>query len=196
MSYSSAAKSLARACIRLIPRWLHRIVLRSAALAPPALKTKAFERVRGTIASTSFPHSREIWLTSLGLSPSLRCQVPLVKDNYVFGRPENLLSDRATLALVTELCRDCPDFLDIGANDGLYTFAVNCKGPRDLRLHWFEPDRTLHDRLNLNLITNSIHAEGNFAAVAAERGKATFFKNLVDDSSGSLIRRFASHHGV
>jgi len=184
---SSATKRLARGCIRLIPRSLQRIVLRSAALASPAMKTEAFERACCKIARTSFPHSKEIWATNLGVSSDLRCQMPLVKDYYVFGRPENMLSERATVALVTELCRDCTDFLDVGANDGIFTFAVDREATPDLRLHWFEPDRTLHDRLKSNLAANAIHAVGNFSAVAARRGTAKFFKNPIDDTSGSLI---------
>jgi len=189
-----AAKRMVRSCVRLIPGWLGRTTLQRAALASPAMKTATFERICCALARTLFPQSKEIWMTNLGVSPDLRCQIPLAKGSYIFGRPENALSERATLALATELCRDCTDFVDIGANDGIFIFAINRKSNHDLRLHWFEPDQTLHDRLQANLAANSIVAVGNRAAVAAKRGTARFLKNLTDDSSGSLTDSFASKH--
>lgn len=191
----SATKRLAKYCIRFIPDSVCRVALRAAALAPPVMKTQFFERACSVISNAAaLSNSKEIWSTNLGVSSKLRCRIPVEKQSYVFGQPKNFLPERATMALVTELCRDCTDFLDVGANDGIYTFAVNRHAPRGLRLHWFEPDRNLHDRLRANLSTNSIRALGTHAAVAAERGTAKFLKNLTSDASGSLKNEFASLH--
>jgi FkbM family methyltransferase len=172
------------------------MMLQQAALAPPAIKTGAFQRACALIARTSFPDAPEMLLTNLGISSGLRCKVPLEKEAYVFGRPDKALPERATLALTRELCRDCRDFVDVGANAGLFTLAVACRAPRDLRLHWFEPDPLLYERLQANLAANAIEACGNRAAVAAAGGTATFFRNLTDDSSGSLTDHFASNHAT
>src|SRR5262249_43819317 len=99
------------------------------------------------------------------------------------------LSERATFALVKELAADCEEFVDVGANEGAFTFLVHRNHPQ-MRLHWFEPDRQLARRLATNLATNDIVACGNEMAVAERSGTATFFKNLSDDSSGSLCSLF------
>jgi FkbM family methyltransferase len=192
IAMNSAVARLVTACVQLIPIRFRLGALRSAALVSPAIKTKAFERICCTIARASFPDSTEMWVTNLGVSPKLRCKLPITKDRFVFGRPKNSLSERATLALVTELCSDCTHFVDVGANDGIFTFAVDSGGSHHLRLHWFEPDSTLYVRLQENLAANSIPALGNCAAAAAARGTARFFKNPTDDSSGSLANDFSS----
>jgi FkbM family methyltransferase len=95
--------------------------------------------------------------------------------------------------LVRELAADCKEFVDVGANEGAFTFLVHDKYPK-MRLHWFEPDRQLAQRLAANLASNEIVACGNEMAVAERRGAATFFKNLSDDGSGSLSSLFADKH--
>jgi FkbM family methyltransferase len=189
---NSTATRFVKACVRLIPIRLRRATLRSAALVSPAIKTKAFEQLCCAIARASFPNSTEMWLTNLGVSPKLRCKMPVTKDRFVFGRPQNSLSERATLALASELCSDCTHFVDVGANDGIFTFVVDSRTARHLRLHWFEPDNTLYARLQANLAANTIPALGNCAAVAAARGTARFFKNPAEDSSGSLVNDLLS----
>jgi hypothetical protein len=68
---------------------------------------------------------------------------------------------------------DCKEFVDVGANEGAFTFLHP-----QMRLHWFEPDRQLARRLAINLTRNNIVAYGNELAVAERRGTATFFKTL------------------
>ena len=104
-----------------------------------------------------------------------------------------MLSERATFALVRELSTDCDEFVDVGANEGAFTFLVH-NGHPQARPHWFELDRQLARRLTTNLITNHIVTHGNEMAVADRRGIATFFKNLSDDSSGSLSDLFTQTH--
>lgn len=182
----TVGKYLTRVCIGIVPIRFLRHILQSAALASPKAKTEIFQRICAHVAQIVFPRSQEILETNLGISPSLRCKLPIAKDGYVFGRPENLISERATIVLASELCQDCADFLDVGANDGIFTFMVNYKAGSSLRLHWFEPDQRLWNRLQTNLAANSIVAAGSRAAIAAENGTATFFSNLTDDSLGSL----------
>lgn len=132
-----------------------------------------------------------MYLTNLGVSKRLRCNLPIAKGQYVFGRPQNYLPERATVALATELGRDCAHFVDVGANDGLFTFSVASQNER-LVLHWFEPDPAIYCRLKRNLAANAINARGNNMAVADCRGRASFFRNLTDDLTGSLRADSAS----
>lgn len=194
MSARSIATNVAKACVGAVPLQLVRLVLRSAALAPPAAKTPAFERLCCAVLRNSPPGIDDFWLTNLGIAARLRCKLPRRKDSYIFGRPYNALSERATLALVVELSRDCEDFLDVGANDGIFTFAVNEWAARQIRLHWFEPDAALFDRLTGNLAANGIYAAGNRKAVADRGGTATFFTNLVEDTLGSLLQQTPPGH--
>ena len=133
------------------------------------------------------------YVTNLGLAADLCCLITLNKTAYAFGKFEHLLSERATFTLVRELAADCEEFVDVGANEGAFTFLVHNDHPR-VRLHWFEPDRQLARRLGINLTKNNIVAFGNEMAVAERTGKATFFKNLSDDFSGSLSGLFTQKH--
>ena len=169
-------------------RWL----LRRAATAPPRWKTPLFERACGRLVRNVCP-TGDLIVTNFGLNTDLCCLVPLNKTNYAFGKFERMLSERATFALVRELATDCDEFIDVGANEGAFTFLVHNYHPH-IRLHWFEPDRQLARRLRANLITDNIVAQGNEMAVADRRGTATFFKNLSDDLSGSLSDLFTQKH--
>jgi FkbM family methyltransferase len=169
-------------------RWL----LTRAATAPPRWKTPLFERACGRLVR----HVRatgDLIVTNFGLNADLRCLVPLNKTNYAFGKFERMLSERATFALVRELAADCDEFVDVGANEGAFTFLIHNDHPQ-MRLHWFEPDRQLARRLSKNLSRNNIVACGNEMAVAERKGTATFFKNLSDDLSGSLTNQFTQKH--
>src|SRR5262249_7931075 len=172
-----------------LARWL----LARAAMAPPMLKTPLFERVCAGLVRRSPGTMEDVVVTNLGLGAHLRCLIALNKTAYVFGKFEHALSERATFALVRELAADCEEFVDVGANEGVFTFFVHSHHP-EVRLHWFEPDRQLARRLAGNLSSNNIVACGNEMAVAERKGTATFFKNLSDDWSGSLSSLFTQGH--
>jgi FkbM family methyltransferase len=149
-----------------------------------------------TLASKS--QSGGGWLieTNLGVSAHIRCRTPVYKSSYAFGRPENNLDERGTIKLVNELARDCSCFLDIGANEGIFIFSVFASRKTGIQIHWFEPDGILAERLAHNLEHNSLMTYGNRVAVSDKTGSSTFFKNLTDDSSGSLTDYFAEIHSV
>jgi len=170
-------------------RWL----LARAATAPPRWKTSLFERACARLVRNIVGETEDLIVTNFGLDPDLRCLVALKKTAYAFGKLDRTLSERATLALVRELVPDCDEFVDVGANEGAFIFLVHNHHPR-ARLHWFEPDRQLAQRLTTNLIANNIVAYGNEMAVAECRGQATFFTNLSDDLSGSLTNLFTQKH--
>jgi FkbM family methyltransferase len=156
-----------------------------AAAAPPIWKTPLFERCCAGLMGDSLGATEDVVVTNFGLDADLRCQIAMNKVAYAFGKFERMLPERATFALVRELAADCKEFVDVGANEGAFTFLVHNNYPK-VRLHWFEPDRQIAQRLAANLASNEIVACGNEMAVAERRGTATFFKNLSDDSLGSL----------
>jgi FkbM family methyltransferase len=156
-------------------------------------KTPLFERCCAGLMRSSLGAPEDVVVTNLGLGANLRCRIAMNKTPYAFGRFEHMLSERATFALVKELAADCKAFVDVGANEGAFTFLVHDKYP-EMRLHWFEPDRQLAQRLAANLASNEIVACGNEMAVAKRRGTAMFFKNLSDDTSGSLSSLFTNKH--
>src|SRR5438105_3050807 len=190
------AKRFAHAVCDAIPMPVARAIIKRAATAPPAAKTWLFERGCSAIARRHFASSGVFLRTNLGISQRLDCKIPIHKPGYLFGRPENNLPERATLALVSALLPDCAHFVDVGANEGIFTFVAAMRGPRPLALHWFEPDRELHDRAQTNLQRNGIIAHGHRLAASNENRTAVFYRNLTDDSSGSLAGMFAALHDV
>jgi FkbM family methyltransferase len=159
------------------------------------MKTPLFERLCGAVARATPMGDCDLIRTNLGISGRLCCEIPLAKGSYVFGRPSNWLSERSTLSIVRELSTDCTDFLDVGANEGVFTFLVSEASPdKKIQLHWFEPDIDLHDRLVRNLEANAIASCGHCVAVANRNGQTTFYKNLSDDSSGSTSDFFSQKH--
>jgi FkbM family methyltransferase len=191
----SSTKRFVDLALRALPPATVKSMIRTAALAPRPLKTPLFERVCAKLATSSRNGAKELAVTNLGVSHRLRCEIPLAKSDYVFGRPENILSERATLALVAELSLDCAEFVDVGANDGIFTFLVSERAfGKRMRLHWFEPDQDLYSRLMKNLKDNLIESCGNRTAIADTKGEITFFKNLSDDASGSIADYFVNRH--
>jgi FkbM family methyltransferase len=189
---ASLMKYWAGALVDSMPLTVSMFVARHAALAPPSLKIPIFERVCCRIARNIVEHVE--LETNMGISSRLRCQLPTTKAQYLFGRPENNIPERSTCELVRRLSADCSHFLDVGANEGLFTLVVGASGGKKPKLHFFEPDQTLFNRLSRNLKVNGIEAEGNALAAARRSGQATFYRNLDDDASGSIIKNFVKGH--
>src|SRR5690348_15411033 len=135
------------AVVNAIPGRIAAAALSLAAVSPPVVKVTLFKRICGAVARRHLPDGSSLLRTNLGISPGLRCEIPACKVDYVFGRPENTLSERSTLALISELSKDCDTFVDVGANEGIFTFLVAANAKRAIDIHWFEPDRVLYQRL-------------------------------------------------
>jgi FkbM family methyltransferase len=169
-------------------------LIRAAALAPVGLKSSLYERVFAKVMREAHVPADRLIETNLGVRSQLRCQIPAFKVNYLFGRPDTSVAERASLRLARTLAADCAHFLDVGANEGIYIFLAHCAVRPRPQLHWFEPDPVLFERLTRNLAANGVDAAGNQAAVAAASGAARFFRNLSDDASGSLTDHFIGRH--
>ncbi len=192
---SAAVKRVFASAISCVPLAIKRELLRRAGLASPLRKTRTFERLFARICDDGMD-GKQLIETNFGLAPHIRCQVPLHKANYVFGRPQNSAMERGTISLARELSKDCLHFLDVGAHEGIFTFSIFHAIGKDIILHWFEPDSVLSLRLRENLQRNSIEAHGNRVAAADHNGCSPFFRNLTDDSSGSLGTDFQKKHST
>jgi FkbM family methyltransferase len=187
------ARGTAAAVVAAVPGmpWL----LKKAALAPPAIKTPGFARVATAIASRCLLDTAVVE-TNMGLSDSFHLSVPPNKGALLFGRPNHGVAERATIALVRALAPWSDAFLDVGANEGLFTFSLAADLPpsQHSKIHCFEPDADLFARLRSNLAKNTIGAHVNNIAVSDIVGRQVFYRNLTDDSSGSLTTHFAEYH--
>jgi FkbM family methyltransferase len=191
----SAVKRAFTCALSCMPLAVRRELLRRAALAPPRLKTQNFQRLCARISDRGMDE-KQLVETNLGLASYIRCRVPLHKVEYAFGRPQNGVFERGTIALVNELSEDCLHFIDVGAHEGIYTFSISHLRGKSIVLHWFEPDAVLSSRLCENLQRNSIEAHANTVAAADHNGCSTFFRNLTSDLSGSLGTVFRQWHAT
>jgi FkbM family methyltransferase len=169
-------------------------LLRAAALAPVSLKSALFRRIVSRYCRAVGSAQSDEVISNLGLTQELRCRIPIARMDYAFGRPNLDPTERSTLALALTLAPQCTHFLDIGANYGLYTFAMHRELGDDISLHWFEPDPKLFTRLSQNIEFNAISAAANEVAVSDVDGAQTFYENLTDDSSGSIHEYFSAKH--
>lgn len=169
--------------------------LRAAARCPPALRVPLFTRACVRAASSSRLQRGALLQTNFGLDRRLRCSVPFGKFDYLYGRPAGIEAERAAVALAVELSRDATDFIDVGAHEGLFTFAVHVgSGRSGPRLHVVEADEALFERLVRNLAVNHVEAHAIHAAATDQPGDVVFHRNLSDDASGSTSDYFAGMH--
>jgi FkbM family methyltransferase len=170
-------------------------LLKRLAVLPVALKTRWFERLFAAVARRT-AIGESLLETNLGIDDSLRVRIPSRKVQLIFGRPQNYLPERATLELARHLAKHVGSFVDIGANEGLFSLAIamDCPDRSAAGIHVFEPDSDLVKRLADNFRRNGIHAKLNHAAVGSASGSATFYRNISDDLSGSLSDLFSKSH--
>jgi FkbM family methyltransferase len=190
------ASSLASAAARLVCSWPGvEFGVRKLALAPIGLKSNLFTKITSKISAHSRVH-RTLIETNLGIADGLRVVVPSTKSDLAFGRPDTNVGERGALELVRLLAPRSAAFIDVGANEGVFTFAAAAVMEKDrlASIHVFEPDRELFQRVSTNLKQNGINAIMNNSAIGRTTGIATFFRNLTDDHMGSLTGDFRAIH--
>ncbi|MEQ1897782.1 MAG: FkbM family methyltransferase [Vicinamibacterales bacterium] len=160
-----------------------------------ALKSHGFMRPVSILSARSGLDG-ELLETNMGLPGGLRLMTPAASRVLTFGRPDHYVGERATFALAMILARKSRVFIDVGANEGLFTYgAAVTLGPSQHRdMHLFEPDEDLFGRLSANLTRNTIKAHANQVAVSDRMGTQTFHRNLDDNLSGSLSDYFTATH--
>jgi FkbM family methyltransferase len=166
-------------------------LVRRSALAPLWMKNRLFQRMISHVANRSVPMAA-LLMTNAGIADELRLLVPSTKHGLLFGKPSHHVSERATIDLVKLLTLQSDAFVDVGANEGVFTFSIAVAlGPdRYSNIHAFEPDPAVFDRLAANLRRNNIGVRANRIAVSDRLGTQTFYRNVGDDLSGSLTTHF------
>ena len=172
------------------------LLLRKLALAPPRFKGGLVERVASALAARAFTNRADLVETNFGISSHLRVRVPAWKHDDLFGRPDLNPIERGTLALGLLCARDSEAFVDVGANEGAFTFLIAQAWGRDRHadIHSFEPDPNVHGRLASNLAADNIKVNVNAIALSDHVGTQTFNRNVDDDRSGSLTDTFRHKH--
>lgn len=172
-------------------------LLKRAALAPIWMKSRWFEAVFVRVASQA-RRPEQLIETNAGISEALRLRIPLRKGDLIYGRPKNHIGERASLELACYLALHTCHFIDVGANDGIFTFAVaNTLEPsRHADIHVFEPNGDVFARLAANLKGNSIRVNLNEVAAGRAKGFAKLQYNPRSDDMGSLNAHFAKRVGT
>jgi FkbM family methyltransferase len=183
--------ALARYLVSLLPG--KDAIIKGGALLPPSLRSVMTVKFLSAVAACV---SRSVDLdTNLGIDRRLHLRISSSKPSLVFGKPQLFLGERSSLDLALMLFQKCECFLDVGANVGMYVFYLRSHDMSSRPIYFFEPDPTLFARLQQNVDRNGFeNVKGIEIAMAEKAGKATFFQNKTDDSSGTLVKDDASQH--
>lgn len=192
---SPGAIALARKCAAAVGKTaLGEWIVSKGRFAPAAVRSKRACGIFSAMAAGQ-RNSEPLVETNLGLSRELRVLVPAHKHELQFGHPDHNLAERATLRLTGCLAERSDAFVDVGANEGIFTFYVACQAQRrPIPIHSFEPDPDLFRRLCSNVKRNNLSAIVNQKAVSDREGRQTFFRDASSDLSGSLSDHFVSLH--
>ena len=163
-----------------------RAIVLWGATAPRRWRTDFTRRALEAIARRA-PDPPPLIDTTYGIADHLRLSAPSHKHSALFGRPDRDPRDGPVIELAKHLARDAGTFIDIGANDGIYTFSLAVDRTLAVDLHAFEPDPALFERLKHNAERNHIKATLNPLAISDASGSATFYRNLSSDVAGSLL---------
>jgi FkbM family methyltransferase len=113
----------------------------------------------------------------------------------LFDAPRFFVGERSSLDLAAALLQYCSCLIDVGSNMGLYIFYLRGRDLSTKPIYFFEPDPALFSRLASNISRNGFrNVEGFQVAMAEKVGRANFFQNRTDDSSGSLVEEDWSKH--
>jgi FkbM family methyltransferase len=182
---------------RQIVSWLPAkcLVAKRGATLSPSLRTSLSTRFFSAVAArAALPANLD---TNLGIDKRLRVKISSSKAALLFGAPHLFVGERSTLDLAGALLEHSSCFMDVGSNIGFYVFYLRFRHQSDKPIYYFEPDPALFSHLNSNIMRNGLeNVEGFQVAVADSVGKATFFQNRTDDSSGSLIEEDWSKHDL
>ena len=183
--------ALARYLVSLLPG--KNAIMRGGASLLPSLRSAMTVKFLSAVAARVGP---PVDLdTNLGIDQKLRLRISSSKPSLMFGKPQLFLGERSSLDLALALVRKSKCFLDVGANVGLYVFYLRSWDIGSRPIYFFEPDPMLFARLEENVAGNGFdNVKGFQVAIAEKTGKATFFRNKTDDSSGTLVKEDGSQH--
>lgn len=129
--------------------------------------------------------------SNLGISANLRVSVPAHRSSLAFGRPGNNPTERLSLLLCKILAAHCDDFIDVGANYGVYAMQASLLYRM---VHALEPDEILFECLQSNIRRNNARITPNRMAVSDKPGPTVFYRDLSGDSMGSIRNIYSGKH--
>jgi FkbM family methyltransferase len=185
-------QSLGRQIISWLPAKC--ALAKGGATLSPSLRTALTARFLSAVAArcACLPADLD---TNLGIDQRLRVKISTSKSALLFGAPHLFIGERSSLDLAATLVKYADCFIDVGANIGLYIFYLRCRDGYLKPIYFFEADPDLFSGLKENISRNGLlNVEGFQVAVAEKVGKAIFFQNRTDDSSGTLIKEDWSKH--
>lgn len=176
-------KQLTRAAVRSMPG--REAAIRSAALLPPAVKRRLGDVIARVLEHPAPSMGRlETNLGIAGLRVSIGADASI---DCFYGTPETSAGEGAAIELARALAPRCGAFLDVGANHGLYLFAVRsaCSVPA----HFFEPNPELFEEIQANVARVGLRdVHGSRLAMGDRVGPAAFFIDDTAPSNSSLVR--------
>lgn len=176
--------------VRLLP--FKMVWLRTFALFPIQLKTNYLFRFISNIAT--YCHQQSYIISNLGIANKLKVKVSIAHPIAAFGSPSIYTQETSTLALCSALLKHSDAFIDVGANLGYFCFYVDEHNKQQKPIHYFEPDTELFQLLEENKVKNGKHFIAHQQAISNINGPLTFYRNLSDDSSGSIKNTFEGKH--
>ncbi len=176
--------------VRLLP--FKMAILRVVAQLPIQLKSNYLFRFTSNVAT--YCHQQTYVKSNLGISNKLKVDVSISHPIAAFGTPLLYTQEIATLALSSALLKHSDAFIDVGANLGYFCFYVDEHNEQKKPIHYFEPDTELFQLLEKNSVQNSKSFIAHQQAISNINGPLTFYRNLSDDSSGSIKNTFEGKH--
>jgi FkbM family methyltransferase len=176
--------------IRILPFKLQ--LIKFAASLPAPFKTSILFRIVSNMAT--YCNQATIVKSNLGINAKYRVNVSISHPIAAFGTPKLYTQEYATLFLLKELLKHSEAFIDVGANLGYFCFYIDEYNPSNKPIHFFEPDPVLFEQLQINQQKNQKNFIAHKRAISNSTGAITFYRNLTDDSSGSIKNTFENKH--
>lgn len=188
--YSKMIKKIYHQVVKFIP--FKYSILKIAAVLPPIFKLNAVFRLISNIST--YCNQNTIVISNLGINSKYRIKVSISHPVAAFGTPKIYIHEYATLNLLKELLKHSDAFIDIGANLGYFCFYIDEHNSSKKPIHFFEPDPILFEHLQLNQQRNKKSFFAHNQAISNTNEPITFYRNLTDDSSGSIKNTFEDKH--
>lgn len=176
--------------IRILPFKLQ--IIKLAALLPASYKSSVLFRIVSNIAT--YCNQSTVIKSNLGINTNYKIEVSISHPIAAFGTPKLYTQEYATLYLLKELLKHSDAFIDVGANLGYFCFYMDEYNPSNKPIHFFEPDPVLFEQLQENQRKNNKKFIAHKLAISNTNEPITFYRNLTDDSSGSIKNTFENKH--
>ena len=145
------------------------------ALLSPLLKGRVTQRLARILGQ--LPDGTQV-LSNLAINSRVSFKVPAANALYAFGAPAQDRAERGALLLAAQLCAAADAFIDVGANQGLFSCYVRTRAPR-VPIVDIEADPNLAGDLLGNFLHNGLDIEVIHPA-ASDVVRSTHLRNHAD----------------